>query len=384
MSNSFDERTLRQRLHAELGSVEIPPAPVVAVTRRGRAIRARRRAVAGGLAVIAVAAVLAARFVGAPGPAPAAVTLNAPQPGAPGGVFASGTAHGKPWRLAVRNIAADPGTPWCLPAVMLNGRDGDVLFKAGSRAAAFGNPAVIANIPGLPGVGAAFTQVPPQVTRLLVYLPGDRQLSVRPVRVSVCGEQFHLAGFAFTDPRRGVSQIMAYSRSRFYDGLVMGKLSAGTGFAAGVWTNHDYSHADLAASWAHPTIGQDTVAGQRWYIDTSLGLLGQCYGGTVRRGRSYVECLPVAAPPRTIALDYVPLQGGYTQFTGYAGLVNPRTAKITVTFSAAPDLTVRPVNVAGRAYVAFAVPPGCQVTRMRLFDSTGRIFATTTKVPPPQ
>jgi hypothetical protein len=381
--NPADEESIRQRLRAELGSLEISPVPANAVTRRGRAVRARRRAVAGGLAVVAVAAVLAARFIGAPAPAPAAVTLNAPRPGAPGGVFASGTAHGKPWQLAVRNIAADPGTPWCLPAVMLNGRDGDVLFKAGSGVAAFGNPAVIASIPGLPGIGAAFTQVPPQVTRLLVYLPGDRQLSVRPVRVSVCGEQFHLAGFAFTDPRRGVSQIMTYSKSRFYDGLVMGKLSAGTGFAAGVWTNHDYSRADLAASWAHPTIGQGMVAGQRWYVDTSLGLLGQCYRATVRRGRSYVECLPVAAPPRTIALNYVPLQGGYAQFTGYAGPVSPRTAKVTVTFSGAPDQTIRPVNVTGRAYVAFAVPPGCDVIRITLDDSAGHTFASTSLPPPP-
>jgi hypothetical protein len=381
--NAFDERTLRRRLNAALGSLEVSPAPVIAVTRRGRTVRARRRALAGGVAAAAAAAVLAANFAAARAPARNGVTLNAPNSSAPNGVFASGTANGKPWQLAVRNIASHIGGPWCLPAVMLNGHNGDMLFPAGSGVDGFANPAILANIPGLPGIGAAFTQVPPQVTRLLVYLPGDRQLSVRPVRVSACGQRFHLAGFVFADPRRGVSQIMTYSRSRFYDGLVMGKLSAGTGFAAGVWTNHDYSRADLAASWAHNTIGQGTVAGQRWYVDSSLGLLGQCYRATVRRGRSYFECLPVAAPPRTIALDYVPLQGGYTQFTGYAGLVSPRTAKITVTFSGAPDQTIRPVNVTGRAYVAFAVPPGCDVIRIRLADSAGHTFASTSLPPPP-
>src|SRR5215472_17828535 len=109
---------IRRRLHAEIGSVDISPAPVISATRRGRAIRARRRALAGGAAALAVAAVLAARFIAASGPAPYPVTLNAPNPNAPGGVFASGTADGKPWRLAVRNIAADPGTRLCLPAVM--------------------------------------------------------------------------------------------------------------------------------------------------------------------------------------------------------------------------------------------------------------------------
>jgi len=33
----------------------------------------------------------------------------------------------QPWHLAVRNIAADPGTRWRLPAVMFNGHYGDVL-----------------------------------------------------------------------------------------------------------------------------------------------------------------------------------------------------------------------------------------------------------------
>ena len=124
--NPVDDQTILRRLRAEFASLEISPAPVVAVTRRGKAIRAGRRAVAGGLAAVAVVAVLAVRA--AQGPAPATVTVNEPRPGAPGGVFASGTAGGKPWRMAVRNIAADPGTQWCLPAVMFNGHNGNVLF----------------------------------------------------------------------------------------------------------------------------------------------------------------------------------------------------------------------------------------------------------------
>ena len=46
--NPVDEQMIRHRLHGELGSLEIPPAPVISVTQRGKTIRARRRALAGG------------------------------------------------------------------------------------------------------------------------------------------------------------------------------------------------------------------------------------------------------------------------------------------------------------------------------------------------
>ena len=381
--NSFDERTLRQRLKAELGSVAIPPAPVVAATRQGRAIRARRRALAGGLAVIAVAAVLAARFIGAPGPAPAAVTLNAPRPGAPGGVFASGTAHGHPWQLAVRNIAADPGTSWCLPAVMLNGRDGNVLFKADKGTASFDGTALLFRVPGLPGFGALLVQVPPQARRLAVTFLNGRSLSVDAVWVSACGQRFHLAGFVYANSDRGIRQLSA-SPSGMSESLSFAYGGSGSGSTAGVWLNFDNSRADVAASQAYRPIGTGTVGSQRWQIDTSLGLFGQCYRATALVGGvPSRQCVPVAAPPAGIVLDYVLVQGWNAQYTGYAGLVSPRTAKVTVTFSGAPDQTLRPVNVTGRKYIAFVVPPGCDVIRITLANSAGHTFARTALPPAP-
>ena len=35
----------------------------------------------------------------------------------------------------------------------------------------------------------------------------------------------------------------------------------------------------------------------------------------------------------------------------------------------------------GWAYVAFVVPPGTQVRQLKLFDSAGHVFASTTSVP---
>ena len=63
-----DEAALRRRLHEEIDLAEVGPAPVEAVFRRRRAVRARRlSAIASGLAVIAVAAgVLVLRTPGGP------------------------------------------------------------------------------------------------------------------------------------------------------------------------------------------------------------------------------------------------------------------------------------------------------------------------------
>jgi len=388
--NVTDDQRLRQRLREEFGALEISAPPVLRVTSRGRGIRTRRRALAiGGLALVVAVAALSVHVTGGQKAARPTVTVNAPDPAAPDGVFASGTADGKRWNLAVRNIAADPGTRWCLPAVMVNGRSGDVLFKA-DGAAPFGNPAFLASIPGFPRVGAVFTQVGPEVTRVVATFPDGRQVSVRPVWVSACTQRFHLAGLAYAGARGGPSELASYSRfapgnSVLGDSLVIASASPSPASPARaeVWANLDTSRVDIAISKLTNPIGAGTVAGLTWHVRTSLGLFGQCYTATLRggptgsRGQSAEQCVPVAAPPRVAALDPVSIPGARTQLTGYAGLVNPGTARVVVSFNNGANLTVRPVRWTGRAYIAFAVPPGCRVSELALYDAARHLFATT-------
>jgi len=384
-----DDQRLRQRLHEELGGLEISPAPVLRVTGRGRGIRSRRRALAAGsLVVVLAGGALSVHATGGQQTARPRVTVSTPDPAAPGGVFASGIANGKPWKLAVRNIAAGPGTRYCLPAVMFNGRDGDVLFKAGPEPS-FGNPAFLPHIPGFPGVSAVFTQVPPDKTRLVATWPNGGKVSVRPVWVSACAQRFRLAGFAYAAAKGGPSELATYSRLGLGDGLIVtpDQLSPAGPVTPGVWVNLDSSRGDVAASQAASPIGTGTINGQVWHIQVSLGLSGQCYTPTLRggprggRGKSQ-ECVPVAAPPRVIALNAVPILGATTELPGFAGLVNPRTAKVVVGVNNGTKLILRPVNVAGRAYIAFAVPPGCRPYLLSLFDSAGHRIAVATKLPP--
>jgi hypothetical protein len=375
-----DDQVLRQRLHEEFGALEISPPPVLRVTGRGRGVRARRRALAACTVVLAALAVVAAARFGKE-PTRAAVTLNAPDPAAPGGVFASGTADGKPWALAVRNIAAH-GSHWCRAAVMFNGRDGDVLFKTGPSTPSFGNPALLSHIHGFPHVGAVFTQVAPGTTRLALTFPSGRQISATPVRVRACGTSFNLAGLAY-DSRHVPSEIATYTRFGLGEGLNVTFAMATSVFESttpGIWMNLDNSRADIAASQAGSPIGTGTVNGQIWHMWTSLGLYGQCYTATGRvpghgRGQGSV-CVPVTTPPRTAALTAVAVYSAQTQLPGYAGLVNPRTAYVYATISDGTTHQVVPVRVAGRTYIAFVAPPGCQLSSLSLFDTNGHPFAS--------
>jgi hypothetical protein len=391
-----DEQWLRQRLHEEFGALDISPAPMLRITGRGQGIRIRRRALTAAAMIAAALVVAAAAQLSRPVTGPT-VTLDAPNPAAPGGVFASGIAGRKPWTLAVRNIVAAPGTGRCLPAVMFSGRDGDVLFKAGPGTPSFGSPALLTSPPGFPGIAAVFTQVAPDVTRLVAVLPGGRRLSVRPVWVAACGQRFHLAGFAYARAAGDVSELATYARFGPGDSLVItpADLNPLTSPALtllgptspGIWANLDDSRADITASEAQHPIGAGNIGGLVWHIRTSLGLFGQCYTATLRGGPDHgrgqgSECVPVAAPPRTIDLAWVPVPGATMELSGYAGLVSPRTARVDVALSDGIIPPARPVTVAGRSYVAFVIPPGCRVLRLNLLDSAGHMFASTTDVPP--
>lgn len=375
-----DDQLLRQRLREEFGALEISPPPVLRVAGRGRGVRARRRALAAFTVVLAALAVVAAaRYHKEPtGPG---VTLNAPDPAAPGGVFASGTAYGKPWTLAVRNIAAAPGTHWCRAAVMFNGTDGDVLFKTGGATPSFGNPAFLTKIPGFHHIGVIFTQVASGENRLVGTSANGKSVSARAVRVRACGTSYNLAGFAF-DTRHAPNQIATYDRFGLNEGLDVNlamTTSVVESTTPGIWMNLDNSRADIAASQAGNPIGTGTVNGQIWHMWTSLGLYGQCYTAAGRvpghgRGQGSV-CVPVTTPPRTAALSPVPVSAAETQLPGYAGPVNPRTAYAYASINNGTTLRVVPVRVAGRAYIAIVAPPGCQLTWLSLFSASGHLLA---------
>jgi hypothetical protein len=104
-----DERDLAERLGGALAAVTPARAPLAAVLRKGRAIRAWRRIAVVAAAALAVAGISAGvplllRAGPAPSPPAAArppVTVHRPGPGSPPGLIAWGAAGGKRWRATI-------------------------------------------------------------------------------------------------------------------------------------------------------------------------------------------------------------------------------------------------------------------------------------------
>ena len=405
----LDEQVLSRRLHADLDAVAAPPAPVGAVRRRGRSIRARRwAAAASGLMAGAAAAAVAvsaqpgnpaarpaAARTGAAPSSPAAASVSPPAgelnsavpPG--GNAFAAGTAGGAAWQLSVRNIAGQG----CLPAVMLDGTDGDLLAgAAGSQGIT--STAFLDNAPGHPGAGFAVLQVAPAVTRLTAIFRNGTTLTVHPVPGRVCGQQLHLAGFAY--PASGVTRITAYSSGPFASTAretVPASLFRGAGDSGGSATGQPalrlvpgvWEHAgDTPPDTASGTIGSGHLAAVRWRVTMTLGAAGECFAGAAFGSGAYTSgtaCQPIGPPPATAVLR--PLAFSVPSgLAGYGALVSPRTGTVAATLSNGTTERITPVTVGGRGYAALALPSGTTLTRLTLEDRSGHVFATVTSIPP--
>jgi hypothetical protein len=378
-----DEAALRRRLHEEIELAEVGPAPVEAVFRHRRAARARRLAViTSGVAVIAAAlGVLAVRTPGGPGGAPPGpsgrpspgTTLHTPNGTAGGGVFASDTANGRRWRLAAVNLA-DPGYR-CLPGVVLNGQNGDLLQPGFLPGLALGYAAFLAVSPGRPGIGFAFLQLRPGVSRVTADLGDGTRLGLRPITVTVCSQQFRLAGFEY--PRQGVTRITARSAQGRQIGYtpLADIFNPASPLQAGTWVNDLGATANVASG----EIGSGTIGGRSWGMKVTLGPNGECFDSTGAVGGSSI-CTPVSAPPKGASLN-LPFAMPAGAVILYPGTVSARTAYLLAHLSNGTTRRLVPAVVAGRKYFVFAVADRVKPTRLTLYDTHRRVLEDITSFP---
>ena len=373
-----DEESLRRWLHAEADQAEVGPAPVEAVFRRYRAARTRRLAVLGaGAALLATAvAVLIIRPSG--GPAGKPPGLSAPTGS---GVFATGTANGKRWWLAAVNLA-NYG-PFCLPGVVVNGQNGDLLQPGFLRGLDIGNVAFLAPDPGRPAAGFAFLRLRPGVTSLAASLGDGTRLDLRPVTVTACGQHFRLAGFRW--PRQGVTRITARSAQGHLVGYTPPAeiFDPASPFQAGTWVNVQGEAGNAAGG----EIGSGRIGGTSWRMDVTLGPEGECF--TAHLGQpgglgSASVCAPVSAPPRGAALTSVPYARQAGAVVWYMGIVSGRTAYLKAHLSDGRTARLAPEVVGGRLYIAVAVRDGVRLTRLTLYRADGQVLADVTSLPPGQ
>ena len=273
-----DERDLHEQLEVAFGAITPRPAPVDGATRRGRAIRVRRRVavVAGAAAVVAIGALAVPSLLhrsAAAGPvAPVGgntVTVQAPGPHSAPGLIASGTIDGRRWQLT----AAKPGTgapgpgeqifttsgpafeghagpqPW--PALVVNGAD-SVPFSGGL---------VIGPVQVMYGA------VPADVTYVAVRLGNGAVLTLHPAAV------YGVRAVAFAVPVGArIVDAAAYSQQGEIAAAIPFNDSNGRAYF-GLWLTPG-QHGLARASGR---IGSGTANGTAWSVTAYLGPWGICY-----------------------------------------------------------------------------------------------------------
>ena len=368
MTPATEERRLRRALHDTLQSVPPPPVPLEAIARRGKVIRLRRAGAAvGTLALAGIVAVtspaLRANQPPAVPPATPAVTAG------PDGVFASGTANGHPWRLAVQNVA-DPGYR-CLPAVVINGTDADPVYPAP------GNAASVAPGQAVRGVAFAFIQLPAGVGGVVVN--GHQHLPA--VIVNACGYRYHLVGFSYS--LAGPPRITLAEPYPGWPADVF--VPTPTTQDEGLWINIDTAEgAPAPATVASATVASGTLpGGPGWIIKLQFGPGGDCYEFAASLGGPQMGyCGPVSTPAGPETIMALPLGfGAPGAAVGYAFPVSPGTARVRAVLDNGSSVLATPRVVDGRKYVAFVVPSPRSLHRLIWLDPANRVIASTTAVP---
>src|ERR1039458_6061146 len=341
------------------------PLPLATIVRRGKRIRLRRAGIAvGGLSVAATILLIPHSVIPHSVIPHSVVTprsfplqtfpVTVPYGGASSsGAFASGTADGHAWRLAVQDIA-DPGYR-CLPAITLDGTDADPVYPDP------GNVADVALGPADPGIGFAFAQVPAGLQRLTI--DGRECLPVGTVTAAISAS----GPTAYQLPPLSAQPPATATHPQ----------------TAGIWNNVDASRGEAAS--AIIATGHDS--GQGWSITLMFGPQGDCYvfrdTGSLSRAQTRA-CGPVGTPldPETIMALPMAFPDRDRGATGYAGQVSPSTTRLKATLSDGSSELVTPKLVAGRKYVAFIVGHPLRLTRLTWLNAAGQTVASGTGLPP--
>ena len=350
--SSDDERDLRQRLGSALDTITLPPAPVDAVLRKGKARRTRRHVGAAiGLAVVvgigvAVPALVHQAVHQAP-VSPAknpTVTVNPVGPGSPRGLIGSGRINGKKWRLVVQK----PGTAGA-------GKNEQCIQASGAASATSACGPLFttesAHPVGLNNLGLAYFGVlAPGVTGVTVTLADGAVLVLHPVEAY--GQRY----VAFAVPHSlPIARAVAYSGHTELEYAVPFNSSIGA----------------LFATWLRP--GQRGLPRGTYRIGSGetvhAGPWGYCMTGAV------AGCLETDSPAlgNSAGLFLSAGPGGADWVVGTAtSVVN----HVRVHLSGGRILTARAVDCGGPRFYAYVVPKGHKPLRVDYYSVFGHLLAS--------
>ncbi len=346
------ERQLQARLTPVLDELMPGPAPVAAIIRDGRRVRARRRlSSVTGLAAAAVLVIAApslpSLFSGPAVPPVTAhyhVTVRPPGPSAPSGLIASGMVNGAPWSVrAERGL----GRGYMFTGV-------DIYVSAGARGNlpdryAHGDP-VQMFLGSATGPAIQVEAVRTDVTLVWVALTNGQVLALRPI-AAISASRARLIAFAVPD-YRDVIRITAFS-NRSEIGYIV-PWTGQSWFSTGRWLRPGqpaFPRPQTAVT------GSGTAFGHSWRQIVAAGPWGWCGQGDVDGHGAAGVCIGALPPLRP---------GQYYQTAAFAsgtvmgaGLiwsaqVADSVAVVELTTRSGQHLWIRPHRAAGRWFISFS------------------------------
>lgn len=368
-----DEDIIAEQLGTDVGRVEPGYAPVDAVIRQGKAIKAKRRAMVGsGLAVAVALGVglplaLSGHHTGVPSArAGHQVTVDSPYKDDKGVTVFSGSIDGHAWNAPVE----------------LGGPDGKsaCIMSFGNCASGFPvatDPAALSASSGTGQPDQYTVDFRADVKRVEIDLQNGQTLLLDPMPVG----DHRVALFELP---RGlhVSRITAYGADGKEVGFAIPFQQPGGASVAVTW---DAPGATPALSEASAQIASGVTPGmtgeERWSVTAYVGPYGQCVVQSASQSGAVSRCVNRdAKPPKSLSFTHVKANGMPYWLQSE---IDTSVDRLDVAYSDGSTKHLTPTRVAGHAFVGLVVPVGLEVESVTTFDSSGRQLGVNTGDPIP-
>ncbi|WP_327287709.1 hypothetical protein [Streptomyces sp. NBC_01198] len=376
-----DEDIIAEQLGTDIGSFEPGRAPVDAVIRQGRAIKAKRRLTAGsGLALAAVLGVglpfaLSGHHGGTPSDRPGdRVTVDTPSKDDKGVTVFSGSIGLYSWNAQVEVLPQGPdGRSACLMAFGNCFAD----FPVPTDPAEFSVSGGIAQV-GQNADDYQYTvDFRADVKRVEVDLQDGQRLLLDPVPIS----HHRVALFELPGDLR-ISRTTAYGADGKQVGFSIPFHHPGGASIPVTW---DAPGATPPLTEASARIASGVTAGmmgeEKWSITAYVGPYGQCVVRTGSQGNAWSQCVNRdAKPPESLSFTHAKAKSAPYWLQSE---IDTSIDHLSVAYSDGTTKRLTPTRVAGHAFVGVVVPVGLEVESVTTFDRSGRQLDVNTGDPVP-
>ncbi|MFI0898469.1 hypothetical protein [Streptomyces sp. NPDC020983] len=360
-----DEDLIAEQLGADIGRVEPGYAPVDAVIRHGKAIKARRRAMVGSALAVAVVlgTALPLALSGHQDGAPSAtathrVTVDAPHKDGTGAAVFSGSIDGHAWNAPVEVL--HQGGPGGRSACIMS------FGNCVSGPPVATDPAAVSASSG-PGQPDQYTvDFRADVKRVEIGLQNGQTLTLDPLPVS----DHRIALFELPSGLH-IRRITAYGADGKEVGFAIPFQQPGGASIAVTW---DAPGAKPALSETSAQIASGVTPGsageEKWSVTAYVGPYGQCVVRSASQGGAVSQCVNRDAKP-PVSLPFTRVKAKGTPYW-LQSEIDTSVDHLDVAYSDGTTRHLTPTRVAGHAFVGIVVPVGLEVESVSTFDSSGR------------